>query len=162
MRKNTIKSAELEKLTGLTDQRHRQLAKAGHFPAPKDGRYEFEPTIKGIIAYYKQRQDGEELKAQKLRKVTAEADRIEDDISINRLKYVEKREVYKFFEIFLIRFRAHVLSSPLDRDVKDLILEETGRIMDGSLEEYIRDAREHKGKAIVDNSRIDGNDETQI
>lgn len=40
--------------TGLTDQRHRQIAKEGRFPSPIEGRYQTEPCIKGAFGYYRE------------------------------------------------------------------------------------------------------------
>lgn len=39
---------------GLTDRRYRQLAKDGFFPPPKDGQYQFVPTIRGLFAHLRQ------------------------------------------------------------------------------------------------------------
>jgi len=48
-----IHADALEKLTGLTDRRHRQLAKLGHFPAPKNAQYQLAATLRGMFAYYR-------------------------------------------------------------------------------------------------------------
>jgi hypothetical protein len=88
-----------------------------------------------------------EYKAERLRKLREEADRVQDENAANRLKYIEKREVYKFFDLFLTGFRAHVLSCPISQDEKDEILTAAIRLMDGSLEQYIRDARDRRAMA---------------
>ena len=44
-------------MTSLTDQRRRQMAQAGCFPPPKQGYYQLEPTIKGLLKYYRERND---------------------------------------------------------------------------------------------------------
>ena len=49
----TISADKLEALTGLTDRRHRQIAKLGHFPSPSRGLYKLAPTIKGLFVYYR-------------------------------------------------------------------------------------------------------------
>lgn len=49
----TITGEKLSALTGLTDRRHRQLAKEGWFPDPKKGEYLLAPTIKGMFNYYR-------------------------------------------------------------------------------------------------------------
>ena len=50
----TISAEKLCGLTGLTDRRHRQLAKAGYFPPPSGGLYQLTPTISGMFKYYRE------------------------------------------------------------------------------------------------------------
>ena len=52
-KEQTISSDALEKLTGLSDRRHRQIAKLGFFPPPKNGVYLLSPTIRGMFVYYR-------------------------------------------------------------------------------------------------------------
>ena len=47
-----ITGEKLESFTGLTDRRHRQIAKAGYFPPPKDGMYDGNLAIRGVFKYY--------------------------------------------------------------------------------------------------------------
>lgn len=66
-----ISGEKLEALTGLTDRRHRQLAKEGHFPPPVRGLYEMVPALQGLFRYYREIRDREkeqliDLKRQKL------------------------------------------------------------------------------------------------
>lgn len=49
-----IHADELETLTGLSDRRHRQLAKDGWFPAPSKSQYVMVPTLQGIFRYYRE------------------------------------------------------------------------------------------------------------
>lgn len=51
---DTITADKLCALTGLTDRRHRQLAKAGYFPPPKNAEYDLALTVKGLFDYYRQ------------------------------------------------------------------------------------------------------------
>lgn len=72
-----VAAAALEALTGLTDRRHRQLAKAGYFPPPVRGVYELAPTLRGLFRYYREAAHGgaalrerkmeEEIRGRKLR-----------------------------------------------------------------------------------------------
>jgi len=55
MAENSITAEKLCALTGLTDRRHRQLAKAGYFPPPLRGEYQLGPAIKGLFRYYNER-----------------------------------------------------------------------------------------------------------
>lgn len=48
----TITAEELCALTGLTDRRHRQLARVGYFPPPLRAGYERHKTIAGLYQYF--------------------------------------------------------------------------------------------------------------
>lgn len=66
----TITAEKLCALTGLSDRRHRQLAKEGYFPPPVDSVYQLAPTITGMFRHYRelgQRRSGTqaELKEEK-------------------------------------------------------------------------------------------------
>ena len=50
----TISAEKLCALTGLTDRRHRQLAKEGYFPPPIKSQYQLTPTISGMFRYYRE------------------------------------------------------------------------------------------------------------
>jgi hypothetical protein len=67
----TISAAELCKITGWTDHHHRRLAKKGHFPEPKRGKYLLGPTVRGVLRYAKRLSERgghlTELRAEKLR-----------------------------------------------------------------------------------------------
>ena len=64
-----ISSAALATMTGLSDRRHRQLAKDGWFPPPSRGAYQRDVTFKGLFKYFKERSSGTKcLKDLKLRK----------------------------------------------------------------------------------------------
>ena len=49
-----LNAATLCQITGLTDKRHRQLAKEGFFPEPTKGQYETLPTLQGLFRYYRE------------------------------------------------------------------------------------------------------------
>lgn len=53
----TITADRLCALTGLKDDRHRQLAKQGYFPAPKKGLYQLTVTLQGLFRYYREREE---------------------------------------------------------------------------------------------------------
>lgn len=50
----TISAEKLCALTGLTDRRHRQLAKDGYFPPPLKGEYQLTATIQGMFKHYRE------------------------------------------------------------------------------------------------------------
>lgn len=71
---DTIHADKLCALTGLSDRRHRQLAKAGYFPPPKQSEYQLAPTIKGMFQYYRElgqrkTETDEHIKGERLRKL---------------------------------------------------------------------------------------------
>jgi len=51
----TLSYEKLRALIGLdlTDRRLRQLAHDGHFPEPVDGQYDWVPTVRGLLKYYR-------------------------------------------------------------------------------------------------------------
>jgi hypothetical protein len=52
--KELIPADELERLTGLTDRRHRQIAEEGFFAKPEMGRYLREQTLAGMFRYFRE------------------------------------------------------------------------------------------------------------
>jgi len=76
----------LEQLTGLSDMRHRQIAKQGFFPIPMDGKYQFAETIRGMFKYYQEMDQRRgaikdvklEREKEKLRAEKVAADRAEE------------------------------------------------------------------------------------
>lgn len=49
-----VRAEELCVWTGLSDQRHRQLAKAGYFPPPIRAEYQIIPTLRGVIRHQRE------------------------------------------------------------------------------------------------------------
>lgn len=69
-------------LTGLTDRRHRQLAKSGHFPPPIKGEYQRDATLAGLFKFYREmgersRNRKDKIDDEKLRKLQLENDESE-------------------------------------------------------------------------------------
>ena len=69
-----ITAETLCRISTLTDQRHRQLAQSGVFPSPQRGYYLLEPTIRGLLCYYRDRnkKEKESLSEERLKKLRAE------------------------------------------------------------------------------------------
>jgi len=80
-----IASEQLCVLTGLTDRRHRQLAKDGWFSPPIKGQYILVPTLQGLFRYYRERGDAESPRGALLK-----AQQIGQDLR-NRLREMEVR-----------------------------------------------------------------------
>ena len=89
-----IAGAKLALLSGLSDRRHRQIAKDGYFPDPIRGRYKFEATISGLFKFYREKQ--KELREVKQaiadeqhRRLKREND-LEDDLVVSRAEVVSE------------------------------------------------------------------------
>lgn len=52
---NTISSAQMAKLSGLTERRLRELASEGWFPKSANGAYQLVTTIQGLLRFYRER-----------------------------------------------------------------------------------------------------------
>jgi hypothetical protein len=73
MTEQTISAEELCALTGLTDRRHRQLAKDGYFPPPEESHYQTIPTLRGLFQHYRKMSETRgDLADEKLGKIAAE------------------------------------------------------------------------------------------
>ncbi len=125
-----ISGEKLEGLTGLTDRRHRQLAKEGYFPNPERGSYQLTPTLKGLFKYFREvrLKDSTTMAAEKLRKLKEEADRVALENERTRGKLVEVEAVYKHFEGIFVSFRARVLASSLSNEEKDELLNDLRKL----------------------------------
>jgi len=70
----TIDAEKLCALTGVTDRRHRQIAKDGYFPPPLNGQYQFAATLQGLFRYYRElsKKRHSSIEDEKRKKLTAE------------------------------------------------------------------------------------------
>lgn len=57
----TIDTAQLIRLSGLTDRRLRELAREGWLPAPDNGRYPLVGAIQGLLRYYREKDEKRNL-----------------------------------------------------------------------------------------------------
>jgi hypothetical protein len=91
----TISAEELCAFTGLTDRRHRQLAKSGYFPPPLRGLYQKDKTITGLFLHFREqlhkRDNTLRLEQQKLTRTKRET--AEEKLAIIRKQYVLKSEI---------------------------------------------------------------------
>lgn len=91
---------ELAEFTGLglTDRRYRQLAKDGFFPPPLQGKYQFEPTIRGLLRYLREARDAMSARKQAIADEKHRAMKRENDeadaLLVSKAKFVaEFRQV---------------------------------------------------------------------
>ncbi len=87
-----ISADKLCELTGLTDRRHRQLAKDGWFPSPYKGRYEANKTLAGLFKYLREQlaKKSDVEKTERAKLATIKRETAEEMLAILREKYVEK------------------------------------------------------------------------
>jgi hypothetical protein len=78
----TIPADQLCALTGYSDRRHRQLAKAGYFPPPLAGEYHLNATIRGLFKHFREqaaikKNKREQIDTERHRKLKLENDETE-------------------------------------------------------------------------------------
>lgn len=125
-----ISSDRLAALTGLTDRRHRQLAKEGYFPEPERGQYELAPTLRGLFKFYREvrQKDTGNQAAEKLRKTKEGADKLALENEKTRGRLVEVETVYRHFEGIFVGLRARILASSMTDQEKDETLNDLRRL----------------------------------
>lgn len=91
----TISAEQLTALTGLSDRRHRQLADEGFFPKPVESQYQFAPTIRGILRFYREWKDraAGDMASEKLQKLRTERMIAELKLEQQRGDVVPKEEI---------------------------------------------------------------------
>jgi len=93
----TITAEKLCALSGLTDRRHRQLAKEGYFPNPVESQYQLTPTIQGLFRYYREhnQRTKEKLFVNKDTKTAKEIRLLDIKIANEEKKTVSRSDVGK-------------------------------------------------------------------
>ena len=81
-----IHKADLVALTGLDEERLRQLAIEGHFPRAVKGEYPTEATLKGLFTYYR-----EHYQFARANKAELEQEKLRKDIELRELSIQEKK-----------------------------------------------------------------------
>lgn len=91
----TISADKLCELTGLSDRRHRQLAKDGYFPPPLRGQYQANATIAGLFKHFQEllHKKNDSLAVIEERLKTAKAEMAEEELAAFRKRYVLKEEI---------------------------------------------------------------------
>ena len=107
---DTIHADKLCALTGLTDRRHRQLAKAGYFPPPSMSEYQLAPTIKGMFRYYRDgsANSNEQLTAEKIRETKARANLLEREDSVAKRESIDAEKVLETWSAVFVALRQAV------------------------------------------------------
>lgn len=146
----SISGDELREMTGLTDQRHRQLANAGYFPAPKKGRYDLKSTFSGTLKYFRelhQRRD-KTLGEKRARKLDNENLFLE----LRNGKTLENivDDFCSCITPALTEARQLILASKLPEDQANELIGALGRIIDDALKHKSEVARADKAEASAD------------
>lgn len=90
MSEPTITAEKLCILTGLTDRRHRQIAKQGYFPAPIKSQYQLTPTLQGMFKYYRELGEAKKNKRDAIDSEKHRKLKLENDETEARLTDTEK------------------------------------------------------------------------
>ncbi len=115
---NTLSSDKLASLTGLTDRRHRQLAKEGCFPNPERGQYQLVATLRGLFKYFQEQlhKKNDNAKKAEQRLKEAKADMAEEELAEFRNQYVLKKEIGPALRNISLHQRA-ILQRKLENEI---------------------------------------------
>jgi len=132
----TITGEKLEALTGLTDRRHRQLAKLGYFPSPVRGLYQQVATIRGLFKYYREDRHAttNTLNGAKLEKLTAEAEMAKIKLSQARGDTIDREEVADFLQSWTAKLDM-LLTSELETGLPNRLLGQSIEVLRYELRE---------------------------
>src|SRR4051812_5779762 len=102
-----IGAGTLQELTGLTNERHHQLASGEFIPPSSNGYWNLKETIRALFDYYRGKKEGAsgQLKDEQLRKTREEADKIAMDNEERRNVLVEMNSLFKLLEPEFISIR---------------------------------------------------------
>lgn len=141
----TISLGQLCSLTGLSDQRHRQIAQAGFFPASENGAWRTEVTLAGMIRYYRDlaTKRSDDMSAEQLRQARADADVSEMKRDQRRGELFERANVLAAWQEVINELRDVVLTL-------DLAKEDRARIIGALRDIPVTDYGERKIKAGMD------------
>jgi len=114
MADGTMASEEFSSLTGLTDKRHRQLAKEGWFPPPENGRWKTAPCIRGMFKYYRGMAERNERKTN----VELKNQLLQIAVKARLRELIPASEVRRFIAKMIARAKARALAIPCEMAAK--------------------------------------------
>ena len=102
------------KVTGMTDSRHRQLAKTGLFPSPVRAKYDAVKTLAGIIKHIRELQAKAmgTLEEARLKQLTAERHMAELKLAKERKEALDAEAVFRAWENVVLTIRQKLLALP--------------------------------------------------
>src|SRR6266436_8105866 len=109
-----ITGEALSKITGYTDVWHRQAAKAGYFPAPKNGLYQTGPTLQGLFRRERdlREKSSAPLGKERQAKLKAERELLELHLAKAREQLRDVNEVSREWAAIVMLIRQKLLSLP--------------------------------------------------
>lgn len=135
----TVDKDELRNLTGLSDQRHRQLANDGHFPPPVRGRYQLKAVFGGFVRYITKHRDEREKSMDEKRKRE-----LDDKHAMHELEFSERAKSLISVPLMaakltpaLTAMRQRILASTLTEEERDQLLDDLGQILDDAIKQPI-------------------------
>lgn len=136
----TITADLLCRITNLSDNRHRQLAKLGYFPPPIKGQYQMEPALQGVIRYLRDQAAKSEntLEQEKLKKLTAERQLAELLLATKKGEALDAAAVFKTWENMLVTFRQKLLAMPAQLAPRVVFLKKQDEV-EAALEREVTD-----------------------
>lgn len=156
----TISSEMLCTLTGLSDRRHRQLAKDGYFPPPINGQYQLTSTLQGMFRYYREQMNkgSDEYALERLRKTRTEANLAEIRLAKERKDALDRKSVLETWENIVMVIRQRLLSLPSKISPRLVYIDEQADI-ETEIDKEIVDALSDLSKPI--SYRLSEDDESQ-
>ncbi len=126
----TIPAEQLCTLTGLSDRRHRQLAKDGYFPSPINGQYQLTLTLQGMFRYYREQQNkgNDEFAMERIRKTRTEANLAEIRLAKERKDALDRKSVLETWENVVMVIRQRLLSLPSKLSPRLVFIDGQGEI----------------------------------
>tara|TARA_R100000152_G_C6677010_1_gene111851 strand:- start:113 stop:676 length:564 start_codon:yes stop_codon:yes gene_type:complete len=152
---DTISAEQFARISNLSDQRHRQLAKMGYFPPPIKGQYQMEPALQGIIRYLRDQAAKSEntLEQEKLKKLTAERQLAELLLATKRGEALDAAAVFKTWENMLVTFRQKLLAMPAQLSPRVAFLktqDEVETALEREVNDYLIDLSKPQNYAETD------------
>ena len=126
---------EFRNITGLTDQRHRQMANEGHFPAPVRGLYKLKSAVAGVIRYYREHHDKQTKVLTNKREGKLDRENALLDIALGKAagQLVSVDEMVSRLNLATSSMRQRILSSSLQDDERDALIDDLGHLLDNAI-----------------------------
>lgn len=146
----TITGEQLEVLTGLTDRRLRQLAKAGYYPAPTKGLYQQALTIRGLFKYYREdhHNTNRTLNDAKLTKLRADAEMAELKLAEAKRNVIGREAVSHYLRTWIARFDV-LLTAEMEHNLPAILLGQPIEILRKELRDCHDRIREASKRGLV-------------
>jgi phage terminase Nu1 subunit (DNA packaging protein) len=119
----TLSAEQMEALTGLTERRLRQLAKAGYFPPPVRAQYQQAATIRGLFKYYREdhNQAAKTLNGAKLTKLKADAEMARIKLAEAKREVIDRDLVANYLKSWVAKLDL-LLTAEMENNIPNLVL----------------------------------------